>query len=233
MKAKQQILHKLMHVKSLSFNDLWDKNGESNTFAYHIKALLDQGLIEKTEERYVLSSEGKAHVALLDGETGKTEQTPLFGVLVVLVDNNNLLFAKRLKHPFYGYYGMITGKIKFDENVLDAAKRELLEETGLEAELEIKGMYASKTFENNNLVFNNQLFVIKGINPSGKLIEKTREGECMWVPLSDINTLKVFPGIKKYLEMVNRNGFSWIEAVRELKDGVFVSNKEVIEKVIS
>lgn len=49
-KEKFEILRKLMHSEGMSFNKLWFKDCESNNFTYHLKALCENGLVEKGED---------------------------------------------------------------------------------------------------------------------------------------------------------------------------------------
>ncbi|WP_294578477.1 NUDIX hydrolase [uncultured Thomasclavelia sp.] len=55
-------------------------------------------------------------------------------VNIIVIFNHNkskLLMCKRRKDPYQGKYNFVGGKIKPDENHLEAAYRELKEETGI------------------------------------------------------------------------------------------------------
>ena len=54
--------------------------------------------------------------------------------LIVLYDRSceHILMCKRRKDPYLGLYNLIGGKIEPDENHLDAAYRELQEESGVD-----------------------------------------------------------------------------------------------------
>lgn len=54
--------------------------------------------------------------------------------LLIKKGKKQYLVQTRLKDPFFGYHGYVTGKIRWGEKILEAAKRELLEETGMTAE---------------------------------------------------------------------------------------------------
>ena len=56
---------------------------------------------------------------------------------VILVYNKNedkILMCKREKEPYKGKYNLVGGKVEDNENELDAAYRELQEETGITVE---------------------------------------------------------------------------------------------------
>ena len=65
------------------------------------------------------------------------------GASVIVEDEKGrILLQKRSDNHYWGYAG---GSIELDENVEDAAKRELFEETGLTAErLELFGIFSGK-----------------------------------------------------------------------------------------
>lgn len=56
------------------------------------------------------------------------------GVNAIVIKDNKILLGKRLSKVGYGKWGVPGGKLKYGELLDVAAKRELLEETGLVAE---------------------------------------------------------------------------------------------------
>lgn len=52
-------------------------------------------------------------------------------VLVYNKEEDKILMCKRKKEPYKGKFNLVGGKIEKDENELDAAYRELQEETGI------------------------------------------------------------------------------------------------------
>lgn len=55
-------------------------------------------------------------------------------IVVFNRDKSEVLFCKRAKEPFKGQYNFVGGKVEQDENSMNAAYRELEEETGISAE---------------------------------------------------------------------------------------------------
>ena len=220
-KSRQNILRKLIHKPNLSFNALWGKEGQSNKFAYHLKVLEEDGLIKKDNEKYQLSHEGKKYATYIEGETGKLEKFPLIGVIIVVQNKDNFLMMQRTKEPFYGYWGFHGGKLKFNQYILECAAQELKEETGFTCKLELKGIFSSKTFNNNVQSYNHQMFVIKATNPEGKLIEKNREGINKWINEQDIKDLNTFPNIQNSIDIIGSKSFKWVEADRIQENDIF------------
>ena len=69
---------------------------------------------------------------------------PSVTVDVLLLAGNKILLIKRGNHPQKNRWALPGGFINMDEDLLSAAKRELMEETGVEAEqLELIGVYGA------------------------------------------------------------------------------------------
>lgn len=226
---KRKVLQKLMHNPGTNFNTLWNKEGESNKFAYHLKQLESIGLIEKKGDgMYYLSQEGKELALFIDGATGKNVKRPLVSLLLVLFDDNgNILLHERLKEPFYGYYGYPGAKVDFGETILDCAKRELFEETNLEADLEEVGLLNYVTYEGDSVAFHHTQFVIKCTNPKGILKEKDREGNYSFVSEDEFLDKKLFPDDPYILDWVKKDKYFRVEMDRFQDNGEF---KEITVK---
>ncbi len=56
---------------------------------------------------------------------------PVLGAIAVVVEDNRVLLVKRTKDPDAGLWGFPGGHVEWGETALDAAARELQEETGV------------------------------------------------------------------------------------------------------
>lgn len=215
-KIRNKILNQLMHYPGMSFNELWNKQGESNTFSYHLKSLETVELIEKKDNgKYYLTSEGKSFVAFTDGATGEKEKQPLVALLMVVFDNqNNILLYERLKEPFYGYFGFPGAKLKFGEEILTGAARELQEETNLTADLKVAGLMNYNTYNNDKLLYHHTHFVIVGENPKGDLKREDREGKFEWISKEEFLKKKLFPDNPYVLDWIEKSNYFHVEMDR-------------------
>lgn len=174
---------------------------ENDLYNYHLQQLVKNGYLDKSGELYVLTQQGKSIVTNID-ETTKTIATNYkVSVYVCPVVDGRVLLYKRLKHPQYGYTGLISGKMKYGENILSTARRELKEETGLDADLKIIGNLRQIRKDANGNVIEDGIFYICYTDAVvGSLVEKSLEGEYFWVELDKVSSLeKIF---KPSLEIV-------------------------------
>ncbi len=229
---QRKIILKLIHKPELSFNELWAKDGESNKFAYHVNKLEESGFINKNKKgSYKLTDEGRKLSAFIEGDTGTRAEFPNFSIVIMAKKGERYLFQKRLKEPFYGYWGFIAGKINFGQNMFECATRDLLEEAGLHAkEWKLKAIEQVKTFEAGKLLFHHYLFHVETSKVSGELKEKTHKAENAWLTLKEYSKRETFPSEKFFEYIFPAKRTIMLEAERYLVDGKFVDSK--ITKVV-
>ena len=146
--AQTKILRELLFMPTARFAELQKASGlESDHAKFHIKRLVKLGYVNKIGNVYQLSVTGKEYANKLDTDAGVIERQPKVAVLLVVERYNSkthmaeYLLQKRLKHPYFGFWGAPTGKVRWGETLLDAAARELKEETGLTGIFEYRGIY--------------------------------------------------------------------------------------------
>jgi len=146
--AQTKILRELLFMPAARFAELQKASGlESDHVKFHIKQLVKLGYVNKIGNAYQLSVTGKEYANKLDTDAGVIERQPKVAVLLVVERYNSrthmteYLLQKRLKHPYFGFWGAPTGKVRWGETLLDAAARELKEETGLTGVFEYRGIY--------------------------------------------------------------------------------------------
>jgi 8-oxo-dGTP diphosphatase len=233
-KIRQKIMQKLMHNPGSSFNKLWPKDEiESNKFAYHLKNLEEDGFITKEDSGYFLSHKGREVAVFLEGTDGTKKKKPLNVVGVVLFnENGEVLLHERKKEPFYGHYGIgAGGKIEYGEYMEEAAAKELLEETGLEADLELACIYNMITYNNGELSYHHTHFIYRGRNPRGSLNESHRECLFRWMKLEDALKHKMFPDVPHIVQTVKEGVFKIIEIERTMENDEFTGFK-VLNEII-
>lgn len=196
MDYKAQILRKLIYSPELRFSDMQIEGMTSKHFTYYLNQLVDEGLIAKKDRYYYLTIAGKDFIGRLDLDTMQQEKQPKVSVAINVRRKTEggyeFLLSKRLKQPYLGKVGGFIGKVRFGEKLEDAARRELLEESGMTGDFKYVGILR-KMARNQDLpdapIVQDQFMVFFLVdNPRGELLEELPENKNFWVPEAEIAT---------------------------------------------
>lgn len=184
-KAHVAILHCLLFKPDARFAQLQKASGlSSDHFNFYLKQLVESGLVSKnTANAYHLSPAGKEFANRFDTDERKVERQPKVAVcLMIERPDGKLLVQQRLKQPYYGYWGRPTGKIRWGETVLQAAARELKEETGLEADFAYDAVYHKQDINQatGELLEDKIFFMVRVTNVRGAMIQEFEGGRNAW-----------------------------------------------------
>lgn len=228
--AQTKILRELLFVPSVNFAGLHKASGlESDHAKFHIKRLVELGFVEKSGTNYKLSIKGKEYANKLDTDAGVIERQPKVAVLLVVERDNKgqkeYLLQERLKHPYYGYWGAPTGKIRWGETISQTATRELEEETGLSAEFEHRGISHERVVHatNGQIVEDKIFFIMFTDKISGQLKDVFDGGRNVWRPLASFaNEPKIYKSFFPEMELgINNNTHSIMEVTYEYSSDEF------------
>lgn len=195
-KVQMLILKELLFNPNARFTDLNISGLTSDHFSYHVGKLIGGNYIRRSQNGYLLTNKGKEFANTMDTESLAIEKQAKIAVLVIAFKREKkkdfLLIQTRLKEPYYGFKGFITGKARFGETVLEAAKREFFEETGLSVNLAHRYIVHEHVYssERGDLLEDKFFHVFQATNPKGDLID-TLAGKNEWVLESDF--AKVVP----------------------------------------
>lgn len=216
--------HLLFNPKS-RFRDLNVDKLSTDTFSYHVNVLLDLKLIEKSGYFYSLTNEGKMTASKIDTDQNKFEKQPKVSVIVIphkIIDGvEKFVIHQRTKEPYFGYWGFISGKIKWGDTIAESAEREMQEEIGISGKhrfcYEIHEMVYEK---GTNKMLEDKFFqVVEAYDIKGEIIEKTKEGANKWVTAEEF--LAITPKYHNEDDIMN-----WYLS----KDFSFKEEKYYIEK---
>lgn len=187
-----QILRELLFMPSARFADLQKVTKlESDYVKFHIARLVEVGYVQKLDDKtYALSIAGKEYANKLDTDRNLIERQPKSAVILVLEHEGKLLVQERLKHPYFGFWGFPGGKIRWGETIMEAAARELEEETGLSADLLYRGVYheLTKSKETGEVLEDKIFQIVFGTNPRGELSAEFDGGRNAWLTLDEIRS---------------------------------------------
>lgn len=214
---QKNILKNLLLNKELRFAKLNSDNFPNDQFNFHLKRLINLGIVAKRKDGpYYLTQEGKEYANRydVDGKELKLERQAKLGVLVICRDENGKYLAQeRLKEPFYGYLGFITGKIKWGEKIFEAAKRELKEEAGLKADFVLSGIEHKIDYSKNGKLLEDKYFyIIEGASVSGRFKKEFDSGRNYWLTKEEIlKSPDLYDDVPKILEAIEKDELVFIE----------------------
>lgn len=205
---QEKIIYKLRYNSLCTYNQLWEKEGDSSKFAYHIKSLEEKGIVQKTDQGYSLTSKG---IKVVDYIFLKSPQ-PLVIVLVVPKRDDEILLLTRSKEPFFGLQEFLPSKVKHGEHLSEAAKDRLQLKLGLTGDLCYKGLESLKTIEQGEVLMHHLIHIFLADNCKGEAIK----GE--WHKIDSFNPENPVPHLLAIVDMVLFKGFSISEGIM-IKEG--------------
>lgn len=217
---QSQILKSLIFKAGESFNKLNENKISTDSFAFHLKSLVEAGLVKQEKSRYFLTQIGKEFAGRLDVDSAQVmlEKQAKISVAVVGVrvakGQKQYLVQKRLKQPYFGYHGFVTGKIKWGEIVEQAAKREFMEETGLTGKFYLNGIKHKMDYDaNEKLLEDKFFFMFKVTDTKGTLAEKIEGGENFWLIEKEILALpKLFDGVGDIINTLKKDKLIFLQS---------------------
>ena len=137
-------------------------------------------------------------------------------VVCSLIDDNNILLLKRIKCDYIGYWSFPGGKIEKREHALDAAIRELREESGIDAKVSnYLGLVSEHLIEDG---IHKQHFLLHfyELHTENPTIISGNEGRLAWFDLDTIENYKdtIIPSdylmIDKMVKRKEKNHYSCV-----------------------
>lgn len=218
------ILRELLFNPGARFRDLNKVDVTNDHFSFHINRLVELGLVAKENGKYFLTTEGKEFANRMDTDLLKLERQGKIAIAIHAVRNKNgkteYLVHRRLKEPFYGWYGSHSGKVRWGETPLECAKREFLEETGLSGNFTLRGIVHYHHFHKDGRLLEDKYFwVFRVDDVVGELKEKVPEGENIWMTENEFRKLKnTFSTFDEMAEVIGSKSLVYIDRKRFVEE---------------
>lgn len=128
------ILDRLRFEQPLSYSQMLPRDIESSLFQYHLKALLKDELIQKTDRGiYELTQKGYAALEYMSVNHDSVLM-PKVITFTLLTQNKEYLLYRKPKEPYRHLLELVGGKIHVGERAELAAQRDIKEKTNLDIE---------------------------------------------------------------------------------------------------
>lgn len=195
-KIQVKILVHLLFNPGARFREINVDKLSTDAFSYHVNVLLDLGLIKRGGSQYFLTKEGKITASKLDTEKNEFEKQPKVSVIVIphkKIDGiDKFAIHQRTKEPYYGYWGFITGKVRWGETLEEASERELQEEIGISGKHNFCFGIHEMVYEagSEKLLEDKFFHAMEVTDIKGKLEEKTKEGINKWMTVEEFFEIK-------------------------------------------
>lgn len=207
------ILRHLLFVPEATFSELQKVTDlSSDHFSFHLKKLIAENYIEKSDKCYKLSHKGKEYANRMDTDEKEIEKQPKVSIAITLEQKGEngereFLFQQRKKNPYFDFWGRAGGKVRWGESIIEAANRELKEETGLEADFEYRLLYHKRDFnKTTGALLEDKIFLcVYATEHRGKFIETFEGGVNRWMTHEEFRTMpKRFTSVDEFLELMDK-----------------------------
>ena len=147
--------------------------------------------------------------------------------LVYIEDNGDLLLLNRRNPPHVGTYISPGGKVEKYERPAEAAKREVVEETGIKiSDPRLAGMLTETSSTDYNW-----LTYVYYVETDGREYESSEEGELSWYSWDDLDDIPQPPATKYVSRLVRENEFFAIDATFEEREDSELEMTRVVNDV--
>ncbi|MCW3793258.1 NUDIX domain-containing protein [Paenibacillus sp. LS1] len=140
--------------------------------------------------------------------------------LCIIRDDDKVLFQKRYKSPFKGYWNAPGGKVEIQESPKEACIREVYEETGISLN-SIKFRGVMTVSDTTKKIDTEVLMLFESNSFQGELIS-SNEGEVDWIELDRIYESSIVPESMTYL-------LPYITDYEGIITGKLVYNRQTLE----
>lgn len=223
--AQVSVLRSLRHAEAARYSSLLRPLAmDSDVFKFHVRKLVKSGLVHKSETGdYYLTAVGKEFANNLDKVKRTVQKQPKYSLMLVVTksapDGETLyLFQQRRRQPYWGYWGFLSGPLRWGMNAEDTAKAELKKQTGIEADFETAAFFRQRDYnaETHELLEDKLFQVMKASRSQGDLLNTYEHGYCEWLSIEELSSKdKYFEPTKTIIEMLDkRKAYATYDVIR-------------------
>lgn len=136
--------------------------------------------------------------------TREFPERPLVGVGAVIIENNRILLVKRANEPNKGKWSVPGGLVRVGESLVDALKREIREEVGVEIEVDDVACVSEEIFRNGEVRFHYVIIDFFARIIHGKATPGSDAAEIRWVPIHEVDKIETVDFVKELINSISR-----------------------------
>jgi ADP-ribose pyrophosphatase YjhB (NUDIX family) len=194
-KERAQIFKLFLDNTKFKFNEI-EKHMQirSNMVSYHLTSMLQDGILVKKGEYYVLTEHAEKYIPIFS-DMFMTAVGPLPVVLVAILNKkqDKILLIKRNKRPYKNYWSMIGGKILLHEDFKDASIRKVKEKTGLDSEFLSLNDILHERVEGSGIVKHSFILIFTKVLAKRTDFNTTKAGELKWFSINQLDSDTIIP----------------------------------------
>lgn len=204
---QRSVLDKLATSDKLLYSEIKPSDMDGNVFGYHLKSLTTGQYIQKNDDGgYSLLSKGRDYIVRRYEDSTRSAHS-IFLIVIKNKDDEYLL-RKRLVQPLLGYTGFVHGEPDPAKSVTETASQRLLDKTGLDTKLEVKGSALISQYVKGELHSYSHATILYGETDQRDINPADDTGENLWCLMDDAENL--LPSCHDIVDMIE-GGITWFE----------------------
>lgn len=202
---QKSIVYRLAFTPELRFSELKPDGLENKLFDYHLKIVIRDGYVEKSEDgRYKLTGEGRRlGVRAFEKQLGMADKAESVLFLVIKQNPNGpWLLYKRLTHPMLGKVGFMHAMPKLGQSITKSAHDQCLEKTGLSCKFTALGSGYFTTYDGELLESYVNFTLMAADTAEGELVQQDVNAEYFWSENPDFGSADMIPNMTTLAELL-------------------------------
>lgn len=196
---QQEIVRSLASSEGMRFSELKPADTENKLFNYHLKITIRDGYVEKSQDGiYSLTIEGR-RLGSRNFNKPSTIADSAYSVLFLVIrrkSDNSWLLYKRNTHPLLGKSGFIHAVPSAEKSVVDSAKQQTQDKTGLICDFTPLGGGFIKTFNDDMLEGHVNFTLLYCDDAQGELKNQDSSALFYWEDKPDFSAKEMIPNME-------------------------------------
>jgi len=210
---QKSILDVLATAESRRYGEIKPVNLDGNVFGYHLKQLvIDHYVVKRENGEYALTAIGRDYIVHRSEDSTSSAHT-IF--LIVLEQDGRFLLRTRKVQPMLGMSGFVHGEPQPGELVTDTARRRLLNKTGIDVHLEVRGTALITQYKGDELQSFSHAIILYASTDQGMTRLEDETGINYWVDAAEVEHDNTLPSCRDIISQIDEKNF-WLERTYHL-----------------